>query len=135
MIRSMNMILLLTLLVSLADLPHYNGKTTVAIKADTLSARQRHPLKFALDSTPKKSRWYTVFARPAPGRSGNGMVMPIGFNQATVRVNLGDRLLQLDKDYVFVSEGTRLLILDQDAFTSEHPLRVTYERLSLGHRP
>lgn len=131
----MKSIVLVAFLVSLADFSPFDGKTPLGIKQDTLSARQRHRLKFALDSNQRKGRWYTLYVRPMKGRTGNEIGMPIGFNRQTVQVHLDDRLLQRDTDYVFVSNGSRIKLLDPVAFVSPNPLRITYELLRLGYSP
>jgi hypothetical protein len=130
----MKIITALVLLVTLIDLPLFGGSTSFAVKQDSILARQRYHLRLAGSGNPAEKHWSTLVVYPTKVRLGNEIGLPIGFNENTVRISSGDKILQLGEDYVFIPNANRIRILDEDALTSQHPLRITYERFTLGHK-
>lgn len=139
----MKIVLTLASLITLSGLPPFGSSTTVISRPDSVPAQQRHQFKLASDSSPNQKRWSTLVIYPTKTRSRNEISLPIGFNQTTVRVSLGDRLLQVDEDYVFIPNANRIRVLDENALTSQYPIKITYEgvantvykRLTLGYKP
>ena len=130
-------------LITLSALSAFGRSTAFSSEPDSVPAPQRYSVKLAADTSPKQKQWATVFFYPAKSRSGNEIRLPIGFNPTTVRLSLGDRVLQVDEDYVFVPNANRIRVLDEEALTSQQPIRITYEEvaspvykgLRLGYRP
>ncbi|GAB2516799.1 hypothetical protein [Spirosoma aerophilum] len=121
----------------------FGRSTTFSSKLDSIPAQQRYHFKLAADSSPKQTQWSTVFFYPSKSRSGNEIRLPLGVNQTTVRLSSGDRVLQVDEDYVFIPNANRIRVLDEDALTAQYPIRITYEgiantvnnRLILRYKP
>lgn len=121
----------------------FGRSTAFSSKPDSVPAQQRFHVKLASDTSPNQTQWSTVFFYPSKSRSGNEIRLPLGVNQTTVRVSLGDRVLQVDEDYVFVPNANRIRVLDEDALTAQQPIRITYEGvakpvhkgLRLGYKP
>ena len=139
----MKIILTLVFLITLSGLPAFARSTAFSSKPDSVPAQQRYHFKLASDTSPTQKQWATVFFYPSKSRSGNEISLPLGFNQTTVRVSSGDRVLQVDDDYVFIPNANRIRVLDEDALTAPQPIRVTYEGVAhtvykgirLGYRP
>jgi hypothetical protein len=131
----MKIIATLVLLTTLTDLPQFDELTTFAIKQDSIPSRQRYQLRLASNGSTSGKQWTTLIIHPAKIRSGNEILLPIGFNKNTVRISSGDRLLQVDEDYVFIPDINRIRILDENALTSHYPLKITYERFILSSKP
>lgn len=130
-------------LITLSSLSAVGRSTAFSSGPDSVPAPQRYPFKLASDTSPTQKQWATVFFYPSKSRSGNEIRLLIGFNPTTVRVSLGDRMLEVDEDYVFVPNANRIRVLAEDALTSPQPVRITYEEvakpvykgLRLGYRP
>ncbi len=139
----MKIILTLVSLVILSGLSAFGRSTAFRSKPDSIPTQQRFHVKLASATSPNQAQWSTVFFYPSKSQSGNEIRLPLGVNQTTVRVTLGDRVLQVDEDYVFVPNANRIRVLDEDALTSQQPMRITYEEvakpvhrgLRLGYRP
>lgn len=105
-----------------------SGRSTAfRSKPDSLPTQQRYPVKLASDTSPHQQQWATVFFYPSKSRSDNEIRLPLGVNQTTVRLSSGDRVLQVDEDYVFIPNANRIRVLDEDALTSQQPIRITYQ--------
>ncbi|GAB3946714.1 hypothetical protein GCM10028805_17680 [Spirosoma harenae] len=112
-------------------------------KPDSVPAQQRSHVKLAPNISPNQTQWATVFFYPSKSQSGNEIRLPLGVNQSTVRLSSGDRVLEVDEDYVFIPNANRIRVLDEDALTAQYPIRITYEgvattvnnRLILRYRP
>ena len=130
-------------LITLSDLSAFGRSTTFSSKPDSVPAQQRYPLKLAADTSPTQKQWATVFFYPAKSQSGNEISLPLGFNPTSVRLSSGDRVLQVDEDYVLIPNANRIRVLDEEALTAQQPIKITYEgvpktvdkRLILGYRP
>ncbi|SOD97711.1 hypothetical protein SAMN06269250_5895 [Spirosoma fluviale] len=128
---------------TLSGLSAFGRSTTFSSKLDSVPAQQRFHFKLAADSSPNQKQWASVFFYPSRSQSGNEISLPIGFNQTTVRVSSGDRVLQVDEDYVFIPNANRIRVLDEEALKSQQPIKIRYEgianpvnkRLTLGYRP
>lgn len=139
----MSTVLTLASLIALSGLAPLSSSTAVSSRPDSLPAQQRHHFKLTADSSPTQKQWSTLVIYPAKTRSRTEISLPIGFNQTTVRVSLGDRVLQLDEDYVFIPNANRIRVLDEEALTSQQPIKIRYEgvtnpvnkRLTLGYKP
>lgn len=139
----MKIILTLVFLSTLSGLPAFARSTAFSSEPDSVPAQQRYRVKLASDASPNQKQWATVFFYPSKSRSGNEIRLPLGFNQTTVRVSSGDRVLQVDEDYVFVPNANLIRVLDENALTSQQPIRITYEGVThtvykgirLGYRP
>lgn len=139
----MKIILTLVFLSALSCLPAFARSTAFSIEPDSIPAQQRYHVKLASNVSPNQTQWATVSFYPSKSRSGNEIRLPLGFNQTTVRVSSGDRVLQVDEDYVFIPNANLIRVLDEDALTSQQPTRVTYEGvphtvyegIRLGYRP
>ena len=52
-------------------------------------------------------------------------------------------MLEVDEDYVFIPDANRIRVLDEEALTSQQPIRISYQgidntvnkRLNLGYKP
>lgn len=126
----MKIILTSVFLITLSGLSVFGRSTAVSSKPDSVPAQQRFHFKLASNTSPNQQQWATVFFYPAKSRSGNEINLPVGFNQTTVRLSSGDRVLQVDEDYVFVPNANRIRVLDEDALTSQQPIRITYQRVA-----
>lgn len=131
----MKIIVTLVLLISLTDLPQFDELTTFAVKQDSIPSRQRYQLKLASNGSTSEKQWTTLVIHPAKTRSGNEILLPIGVDKNKVRISSGDRLLQVDEDYVFILNINRIRILDENVLTSQYPLKITYERFILSSKP
>ncbi|MVM36243.1 hypothetical protein GO755_39905 [Spirosoma sp. HMF4905] len=139
----MKIILTSVFLITLSGLSVFGRSTAVSSKPDSVPAQQRVHFKLASTTSPNQQQWATVFFYPAKSRSGNEINLPVGFNQTTVRLSSGDRVLEVDEDYLFIPNANRIRVLDEDALTSQHPIKITYEgivktvdkRLILRYRP
>ncbi|MBD2705407.1 hypothetical protein IC229_32640 [Spirosoma sp. BT702] len=137
------MILGLLSLLTLSGSPTFGCSTAFTSKPDSVPAQQRYHFKLASDINPNQTQWSTVFFYPSKSRSGNEIRLPLGVNQTTVRLSSGDRVLEIDEDYVFIPNANRIRVLDEDALTAQYPIRITYEgiantvnkRLILRYRP
>ena len=135
--------LTLTGLITLSGLSAFGQSTAFSSKLDSVPPQQRYHFKLALDTSPKQQQWATVFFYPAKSRSDNEIRLPLGVNQTTVRVSLGDRVLAVDEDYVFIPNANRIRVLDEEALTAQQPIRISYQgvantvnnRLNLGYKP
>lgn len=135
--------LTLTGLITLSVLSAFGQSTAFSSKLDSVPPQQRYHFKLALDTSPKQQQWATVFFYPAKSRSDNEIRLPLGVNQTTVRVSLGDRVLAVDEDYVFIPNANRIRVLDEEALTAQQPIRISYQgvantvnnRLNLGYKP
>lgn len=135
--------LTLVCLITLSGLSAFGRSTTFSSKLDSLPPQQRYHFKLASDNSPKQQQWATVFFYPSKSRSGNEIRLPLGVNQTTVRLSSGDRVLEVDEDYVFIPNANRIRVLDEEALTSQQPIRISYQgiantvnkRLSLGYKP
>ena len=77
-----------------------------------------------------KSRWQTLVLRNSvtnPARKGSEILLPLGINAKTIRINSGDTVLVSGTDYVYVSETNRLRVLNDRVLQAEEPLSITYE--------
>ena len=110
---------------------------------DSVPAQQRDHFKLASDRSSNQKRWSTLVIYSTKARSRSEISLPIGFDQTTVRVSLGDRVLQVDEDYVFIPNANRIRVLDEESLTSQQPIKITYEgiahpvykRLTVGCKP
>lgn len=133
----------LVCLITLSGLSAFGRSTTFSSKLDSVPAQQRYHFKLASDDSPKQQQWATVFFYPAKSQSGNEISLPVGFNPTTLRVSSGDRVLAADEDYVFIPNANRIRVLDEEALTSQQPIKIMYEgvaktvnkRLILRYRP
>jgi hypothetical protein len=138
----MKIILTLVSLITLSGLSAFGRSTAFSSKPDSIPTQQRFHFKLASDTSPNQHQWATVFFYPSKSRSGNEIRLPLGVDQTTVRLSSGDRVLQVDEDYVFVPSANRIRVLDEDALTSQQPIRITYkgvakpayDGLRLGYR-
>ncbi|XAZ82050.1 hypothetical protein A6C57_27280 (plasmid) [Fibrella sp. ES10-3-2-2] len=126
----MKISLTLLFLLTLSGLSVFGRSKAVSSKLDSVPTQQRFHFKLASTTSPNQQQWVTVSFYPAKSRSGNEINLPIGFNQRTMRISSGDRVLQVDKDYVFVPDANRIRVFDQDALTSQQPIRITYQRVA-----
>jgi hypothetical protein len=108
----------------------FGRSTTFSSKPDSVPAQQRYHFRLASDTSPNQTQWSTLFFYPSRSRSGNEIRLPLGVNQTTVRLSSGDRVLQVDEDYVFIPNANRIRVLDEDALTAQHPIRITYEGIA-----
>ena len=139
----MTIILTLASLITLFGLPPFGSSTALMCRADSVPAPQHYSFKLASASSPNQERWSTLVSYPTKIRVRTEISLPIGFNPTTVRVSLGDRLLAVDEGYVFIPNTNRIQVLDEEALTSNQPIKVRYEgiatpvanRLRLGYRP
>ncbi|GAB3790276.1 hypothetical protein GCM10028818_60140 [Spirosoma horti] len=130
-------------LFTLSCLSAFGQSTAFSSKLDSLPAQQRYHFKLASDTRPKKQQWATVFFYPSKSPSGNEIRLPLGVNQTTVRLSSGDRVLQVDEDYVFIPNANQIRVLDEEALTAQQPIRISYQgvantvnnRLNLGYKP
>lgn len=135
--------LALVCLITLSGLSAFGQLTTFSSKTDSVPAQQRNSFKLASDTGPKQQPWATVFFYPAKSQSGNEIRLPLGVNQSTLRLSSGDRVLQVDEDYVFIPSANLIRVLDENALTAEQPIRISYQgianavnnRLILGYKP
>jgi hypothetical protein len=123
----MKIILTLVSLITLTGLSAFGRSTAFISKPDSIPTQQRFHVKLASDTSPNQQQWATVFFYPSKSRSDNEIRLPLGVNPTTVRLSSGDRLLQVDEDYVFIPNANRIRVLDEDALTSQQPIRITYE--------
>ena len=139
----MKIVLALASLFTLSGLPPFGRSTAVSSRLDSIPSHHRYQVKLDSDSSPNKKQWSTLFIYPAKTRPRNEISLPVGFNQTTIQISSGDRVLQVDEDYVFIPDANRIRVLDEDALTSPLPIKITYEgvanpvykRLTLGYRP
>ena len=130
-------------LITLSGLSAFGRSTAFSSKPDSLPAPQRYHFKLASDTSPKQQPWATVFFSPAKRPSGNEIRLPLGVNQTTLRLSLGDRVLKVDEDYVFIPDANRIRVLDEEALTAQQPIRISYQgvattdnnQLNLGYKP
>ena len=126
-----------------SGLSTFDRSTAFTSKPDSLPPQQRYRFKLASDTSPNQTQWATVFFYPSKSRSGHEIRLPLGVNQTTLRLSSGDRVLEVDEDYVFIANANRIRVLDDDALTAQHPIRITYEgiattvnkRLIVRYRP
>ena len=126
----MKRILPLISLIILSGLSAFGRSTTFSSEPDSVPAPQRYHFRLAADTSPSQKQWATVLFYPAKSRLDNEIRLPVGFNPTTVRVSLGDRMLEVDEDYVFVPNANRIRVLAEDALTSQQPIRITYEEVA-----
>ena len=131
----MKIITALLLLATLTGLSQFDGSATFALSQDSIPPRQRYQFKLASIGSSTGRQWSTLVIHPTKIRSGNEILLPVGFNENTIRVSSGERLLQVNEDYGFIPNVNRVRILDEDALTSQYPLKIVYERLILGSKP
>ncbi|MBD2757408.1 hypothetical protein [Spirosoma validum] len=130
-------------LITLSGLSAFGRSTTFSNKPDSIPSQQRYPFKLASDTGPRQQQWATEFFYPSKSPSGNEIRLPLGVNQTTVRLSLGDRVLSVDEDYVFIPNANRIRVLDEEALTAQYPIRITYQGianpvnklLNLGYKP
>ena len=135
--------LTLVCLITLAALSKFGRSMTFSSKPDSVPAQQRYHFKLASDTSSQQTQWATVFFYPSKSPSGNEIRLPLGVNQTTLRLSLGDRVLQVDEDYVFIPNANRIRVLDEEALTAQQPIRISYQgiattvhkRLSLRYKP
>ena len=119
--------LTLVCLITLSGLSAFGRSTTFSSKPDSIPAQQRYPFKLASDTSPRQQQWATEFFYPSKSPFGNEIRLPLGVNQTTLRLSLGDRVLQVDEDYVFIPDANRIRVLDEEAMTAQQPIRIMYE--------
>lgn len=139
----MTIVLMLVSLITLFGLAPFGNSTALSSRPDSVPAPQRYYLKLASASSLSQERWSTLVSYPTKARVRTEISLPIGFNPTTVRVSLGERVLAVDEDYVFIPNANRIRVLDEEALTSDQPIKITYEgvaspvsnRLRLRYRP
>lgn len=82
-----------------------------------------------LNSTAPVARTYSLHVRAKALSLGNEIRLPPGYNPSTVRIQVGEKTLVLDEDYVFIPDQNLIRILDEDSLQPDKVLKVTYERL------
>ena len=139
----MTIVLTLASLISLFGLPLFGGSTDLSSRTDSIPVPQRYPFKLASASSPNQERWSTLVSYPTKARLRTEISLPLGFNPTTVRISLGDRVLTVNEDYVFIPNANRIRVLDEEALTSDQPIKIIYEgvatpvseRLRLRYKP
>jgi hypothetical protein len=132
-------------------------KTTLlfALVAGLVNGRHNHlstphAFTFKLDSIPSRQgslrperpndysfmhakRLTTVVMQPYRTSAGKEVALPVGVNEETIAVRLGELPLRKGKDYLYIANTNRLLFLSEKVLQSDELLRITYEQLKLAH--
>jgi hypothetical protein len=106
----------------------------IFIKPDSIPLQVRDQLK-QFDSLYGKltsDRLFTLIITTNRLESGQDLLLPPNADQKTLTVSSGVTPLLLGRDYIFLTDSNKLHITDKSALNSEQPLRITYERPTLG---
>lgn len=132
----MHLVFALLFYTSPVPIPYQETVTTQLAKLDSLPPRTAYFIKSVL--FPNKTtgrRPQTLIIRPTKNQLGDHVSIPLGVDERTLQVSIGDQTLKSGTDYVFVAEASQVRIVNKAILKTERPLSITYEQPLVMHNP